>query len=100
MPDRITPEQIEHVARLARLSLTSEEVATLTRELASVLEHARDIATLDLEGVPPTTNPLNGENVWREDVVGPTLDRDEVFAAAPDIESDRFRVPAILGDEA
>lgn len=99
MPDRITPEQIEHVARLARLALTAEEVTALTDELAAVLDHARDIAELDLDDVEPTNNPLAGTNVWRDDIVGATLDRDEVLAAAPAAEDDRFSVPAILGSE-
>lgn len=99
MPDRITPEQVSHVARLARLSLEADEVAVLTAELGAVLDHARDIAALDLDDVEPTTNPLATDNVWRDDVVGPTLDREEVLAAAPATEGDRFRVPAILASE-
>lgn len=100
MADPITPAEVSHVARLARLALSPEEVTTMTGELAAILDHARDVAALDLDKVAPTTNPLALTNVWRDDVVGKTLDREEVLAVAPRAESDRFWVPAILGDEA
>ncbi len=63
-----------------------------------MLEHFRDIDALDLADVAPMTQPLPLQNVLRDDVVGPTLDRDEVLAAAPSAEAGRFRVPPILGE--
>ena len=98
MSDRISPDDVAHVARLARLELTAAELERYTEQLASMLEHFRDIDALDLAGVEPMTQPLPLVNVFREDVVGPTLDRDEVLAAAPDAEDGRFRVPPILGE--
>jgi aspartyl-tRNA(Asn)/glutamyl-tRNA(Gln) amidotransferase subunit C len=95
----ITNADVEHVARLARLALTPDEVDRLTRELAGILEHADDIAALDLEGVAPTAHPLQLVNVLRADEVRPSLPRDEVLAAAPDAEDGRFRVPRILDQE-
>ena len=87
---------VEHVARLARLALTDDEVDRLTGELAAVLAHAADVAALDLDGVPPTAHPLPLRNVLRADTVRPSLDRDEVLAAAPAAEDGGFRVPRIL----
>ena len=84
------------MARLSRLALTDDEIERLTVDLAAVLAHAADVASLDLEGVPPTAHPLPLRNVLRADVVRPSLDRDEVLAAAPAAEDGRFRVPRIL----
>jgi len=64
-----------------------------------VLDHADDVAALDLADVPPTAHPLPLVNVLRDDVVGECADRDEVLAQAPAVEDGRFRVPAILGEE-
>jgi aspartyl-tRNA(Asn)/glutamyl-tRNA(Gln) amidotransferase subunit C len=64
-----------------------------------VLDHAADVAALDLDDVPPTAHPLPLLNVLRDDVAAPCLDRDEVLAQAPAVEDARFRVPAILGEE-
>jgi aspartyl-tRNA(Asn)/glutamyl-tRNA(Gln) amidotransferase subunit C len=89
---------VAHVARLARLDVTEEEVARFTEQLGAVLEHAADVASLDTAGVPPTAHPLDLENVWRPDDPRPCLDRDEVLAMAPAAEDGRFRVPRILGE--
>jgi aspartyl-tRNA(Asn)/glutamyl-tRNA(Gln) amidotransferase subunit C len=94
----LTRAEVEHVARLARLALTDEELDALTPELAKILEHAAQVAALDTEGVPPTAHPLPLVNVFRSDEVQPCLLRDEVLAAAPAAEDGRFRVPRILGE--
>ena len=98
VPSRITTEDVAHVAQLARLKLTDEELEQFTGQLAAVLDHARDVESLDTAGVPPTAHPLPLENVLREDEVRPSLDRAEVLSAAPSVEEDRFRVPRILGE--
>jgi aspartyl-tRNA(Asn)/glutamyl-tRNA(Gln) amidotransferase subunit C len=95
----ITRHEVEHVAMLARLELGDDEVERLTHELGAILEHANDVAALDLDGVPPTAHPLPLVNVVRPDVVAPTLPRDEVLAAAPATEDGRFKVPRILDAE-
>ena len=92
------PADVEHVARLARLSLDPAEVELFTGQLATILDHAADIAALDLKDVPPTSHPLPLSNVLRADEVRPGADRDEVLAAAPDVEDHRFRVPRIAGE--
>ena len=98
MAERISRDEVAHVARLARLDVTDDELDRFTEQLAAVLEHAADVEALDTAGVEPTAHPLPLQNVLREDVVRPSLDRDEVLAAAPAAEEGRFRVPRILGE--
>ena len=98
MADRITREDVAHVARLARLDVTEDELDLFTGQLAAVLAHADDVAALDVEGVPPTAHPLPISNVLREDEPRPSLDRAEVLAVAPQVEDNRFRVPPVLGE--
>jgi aspartyl-tRNA(Asn)/glutamyl-tRNA(Gln) amidotransferase subunit C len=97
-PRRLTTDDVAHVARLARLELSDEELDTFTGQLASVLDHANDVAALDLGGIEPTAHPFPLVNVLRADVVLPSLDRAEVLAAAPATEGDRFWVPRIVGE--
>ena len=94
--DRITRADVEHVARLARLALTDEEIERFTEQLGTILEHAADVAALDLADVSPTAHPLPLVNVLRPDEVRPGVDRAEVLAQAPAVEDDRFRVPRIM----
>lgn len=91
-------EDVAKVARLARLALSEEELDLFTGQLAQVLAHAADMATLDLEGVVATAHPFGLVNVVRADEVAPSLDRDEVLAAAPDALEGRFSVPRIVGE--
>ncbi len=98
MGERISADDVRHVARLARLELTEEEVELFAGQLEAVLEHASDVEALDTGGVAPTAHPLPLANVLRDDVVRPGLDRDEVLAMAPAAEDGRFRVPRILGE--
>jgi aspartyl-tRNA(Asn)/glutamyl-tRNA(Gln) amidotransferase subunit C len=95
---RITRDDVAHVADLARLRLTEDELEAFTGQLAAVLEHAADVEQLDVEGVPPTSHPYPLENVLRDDEPRPSLDRDEVLAQAPDAVDGRFRVPPVLGE--
>lgn len=98
MSDRLSHTDVEHVANLARLALSAEEIERLTDQLAVILDHAEDVAALNLDGVEPTAHPLPLVNVLRPDDVRPCLDRDEVLAQAPAAEDGRFRVPRILGE--
>jgi|SRR6478736_2021498 aspartyl-tRNA(Asn)/glutamyl-tRNA(Gln) amidotransferase subunit C len=99
MSDRLTRDDVAKVALLARLELTDAELDTYTEQLGAVLDHAADVAALDLADVPPTAHPLPLVNVLRPDAVVACLDRDEVLGQAPAVEDRRFRVPAILGEE-
>ncbi|MFN0028838.1 MAG: Asp-tRNA(Asn)/Glu-tRNA(Gln) amidotransferase subunit GatC [Acidimicrobiales bacterium] len=96
---RITVDDVAHVARLALLELTPEELVRFTGQLAAVLDHARDVEALDLADIEPLLHPLPLRNVFRADEPGAALDRDEVLNQAPSSESGRFRVPAILGEQ-
>ena len=94
----LSRDDVVHVARLARLALTDEEVELFTAQLRTVLDHAADVAALDLSHLEPSSHPIALDNVLRPDQPRPSLDRDEVLAAAPDVEDYRFRVPRIVGD--
>lgn len=98
MGSPLSREDVAHVARLARLDVSDDEIERFTEQLGAVLEHAADVASLDTAGVPPTAHPLDLANVLRDDTPTPSLDRDEVLAMAPAAEGGRFRVPKILGD--
>jgi aspartyl-tRNA(Asn)/glutamyl-tRNA(Gln) amidotransferase subunit C len=95
---QITRDDVAHVARLARLQLTDDELDTFTDQLAKVLDHARDVEALDVGDVPPTSHSYPLENVLRADEPRPCLDREVVLAEAPLVEDGRFRVPPVLGE--
>ena len=82
-PERLTRDEVAHVAALARLDLTEEELDLFTGQLAQVLDHAADVSSLDLAGVAPTAHAMAVTNVLRPDEVAPCLDREEVLAQAP-----------------
>ncbi len=90
----IDREQVLHVARLARLRLSDEEVERMASELSGILEHVERISELDLDGVEPTSHVVALENVFRPDEPRPSWDRDEVLENAPDPASGSFRVPS------
>ncbi len=97
-PARLTREDVAHVASLARLHLSEAELDLFTGQLAEVLDHAADVASLDLAGVEPTAHAMAVTNVLRSDEPRACLDRDEVLGQAPAVEDHRFRVPRILGE--
>lgn len=99
VPEPISRETVQKVARLARLDLNAAEVERMTEQLAGMLEHFRDVDALDLSNVEPLTQPIPLTNVLRDDVVAPSLDRDEVLGSAPAAQDGRFRVPPIVGFE-
>ena len=86
--------QVLHVAALARLALSDEEVDQMTRELSAVLDHVERISELDLEGVAPTSHVVEVESALRADDPQPSLDREVAVAQAPDADSEGFRVPS------
>jgi aspartyl-tRNA(Asn)/glutamyl-tRNA(Gln) amidotransferase subunit C len=94
----LSREEVAHVARLARLELTEDELDTFTPQLAAVLEHAADVEALELDDVPPTAHPFPLANVWRADEVRDAGIRDAVLAQAPSTEDGMFRVPPVLGE--
>jgi aspartyl-tRNA(Asn)/glutamyl-tRNA(Gln) amidotransferase subunit C len=90
----IDREQVLHVAKLARLRLTDEEVEKMSSELSSILEHVERINELDLDGVEPTSHVVDVENVLRPDEPRPSLPRERALANAPDATDEGFRVPS------
>jgi aspartyl-tRNA(Asn)/glutamyl-tRNA(Gln) amidotransferase subunit C len=89
----ISREDVLHVASLARLDLTDDEVERLTAELGAIIEAVSKVSELDLADVPPTSHPLALVNAWAEDEPQPSLPLEDVFANAPAREGDLFRVP-------
>ena len=90
----IDREQVLHVARLARLELTEDEVARMSDELSAVLGHIEKIGELDLDGVPPTTHVVEVSNALRPDIVDPSLPREVALAATPERTEEGFLVPS------
>jgi aspartyl-tRNA(Asn)/glutamyl-tRNA(Gln) amidotransferase subunit C len=90
----IDRDQVLHVAKLARLKLTDEEVDRMAGELSTILAHVETMNELDLEGVEPTSHVVNLTNVLREDVPRPGLTREQALEQAPDAAEGGFRVPS------
>ena len=90
----ITREQVLHVARLARLALTDDELGRFQEQLSAILDAVGTVAELDLDDVRPTSHPLDLANVLEDDVPRPSLAHDEALANAPDAENGFFGVPA------
>ncbi len=95
----ITRAQVEHVARLAHLALSEEELERLGGQLDAILEAVGKVSELDLSDVEPTSHPLDLVNVWREDEPLPSLPREEALANAPETEGGFFKVPPTSGPE-
>jgi aspartyl-tRNA(Asn)/glutamyl-tRNA(Gln) amidotransferase subunit C len=90
----IDREQVLHVARLARLQLSEEEVSRMTGELSAILDHIEKISALDLDGVPPTSHVVDVPSALRPDVPRPSLPREVALASAPAVDDDGFSVPS------
>jgi aspartyl-tRNA(Asn)/glutamyl-tRNA(Gln) amidotransferase subunit C len=88
------------LAELARIALSEDEISRLAGELSAIVDSVEAISTLALDDVVPTSHPVPLGNVFRDDVVGQTLTTEQALAGAPDHDGSRFRVTAILGDEA
>lgn len=96
----ITPDEVAHLARLARLELADDELAHLAGQLDVILTAVAQVADVAAADVPPTSHPLPLTNVTRADTVGDCLTPAQALAMAPASEDDRFRVPRILDEEA
>ena len=91
----ISRDEVLHVARLARLALSEEELERFSEQLSAILEAVGKVSELDLEGVPPTSHPLDLVNVLAEDEPRPCLSREDALANAPDREGGFFGVPPV-----
>ena len=90
----IDRDQVLHVAKLARLKVTDDELDRMPEELSKILEHVETMNELDLEGVEPTSHVVDLTNVLREDVPRPGLPREKALEQAPDAAEGGFRVPS------
>ncbi|WP_022891874.1 Asp-tRNA(Asn)/Glu-tRNA(Gln) amidotransferase subunit GatC [Agromyces subbeticus] len=96
----ITAEQVAHLANLARIALTDEEIEHLTTELGQIMHAVEQVSAVATPEVPPTSHPIPMQNVFRDDVVGDSvLSVDEALSGAPESDGSRFKVSAILGEE-
>jgi aspartyl-tRNA(Asn)/glutamyl-tRNA(Gln) amidotransferase subunit C len=95
----ITQEQVAHLANLARIALTPQEIESLTSELGSIVDNVAKVSEVATSDVPATSHPIPLQNVYRDDVPGTTLTTEQALAGAPDHDGSRFRVTAILGEE-
>jgi aspartyl-tRNA(Asn)/glutamyl-tRNA(Gln) amidotransferase subunit C len=94
----LTRRDVEHVAHLARLGLTEDELGRLEGQLNHILEQYRVLAELDTDAIAPTAQTIEVENILRPDEPGPSLTVDEALSGAPERAGDHFVVPAVLGD--
>ena len=93
---KLSLAQVEHVARLAQLTLSDQEKELFREQLSSILEYAQRLQQLDTSTIPPTATVLPLENVMRDDQVRPSLPLADVLANAPDTKDGYFRVPVVL----
>ncbi|MFC1918207.1 Asp-tRNA(Asn)/Glu-tRNA(Gln) amidotransferase subunit GatC [Chloroflexota bacterium] len=93
---KLSREEVLHIARLARVALTDDEIALMSEQLSHILENFEMLQQVDTTGVPPTAQSIDLRNVLREDTVAPSLPPDETLGNAPRREGDFFRVRAVL----
>ncbi len=99
MSTNVNREDVEHVAELARLRLTPEELEQFSVQLSRILTYVEEVKAVDTTGVPATTSMVAGDaNVWREDEVRPSLSREQAVGNAPEAADGLFRVPRIIRD--
>ena len=98
MSNALTEEQVRHVAHLARLKITDEEVHLFTRQLGAILEYVAQLEELDTADVEPLAHCLPVRNVLREDEIRPSLSNDQALQNAPQRDGEFFAVPKVLGD--
>ncbi len=95
----ITPDVVSHLANLARIALTEDEITKLTGELGQIVDSVAKVSAVATPDVPATSHPIPMSNVFRDDIPEPPLPVEDVLAAAPAAEDGRFSVPQILGEE-
>jgi aspartyl-tRNA(Asn)/glutamyl-tRNA(Gln) amidotransferase subunit C len=93
----ISREEVQKVSLLARLSLSDDELDRMTSQLGQILGYMNLLAEVDTEHVEPMAHPLDAANVFRDDVVRPSLDREDALANAPHHDGQCYLVPAVLG---
>lgn len=95
----ITAEQVAHLASLARIDLSPEEIASLTIDLGQIVDSVKKVQGVVTPDVPATSHPMPLTNVFRDDIVVPSLTVEQALSGAPDRDGDKFRVPPILEED-
>jgi aspartyl-tRNA(Asn)/glutamyl-tRNA(Gln) amidotransferase subunit C len=95
----ITAEQVAHLANLARIDLSPEEITSLTADLGQIVDAVAKVTEVATPDVPATSHPMPLTNIFRPDRVVPSLSVEQALSGAPDRDGDKFRVPAILDEE-
>ena len=95
----ITPELVRHLAGLARIDVTEAEIAQFTKQLALIVDSVATVKAVASEDIPATSHPIPMSNVFREDVVMPSLTQEQALSGAADSDSGRFKVSAILDED-
>ena len=92
----LSREQVRHIATLARVGMSEEEIHRFGDQLSVILDYFERLRQVDTDGVPPTAHTLSLHNIWRDDVAAPSTDKEDILANAPLRECDHFRVSVIL----
>ena len=98
MSEQLTEQQVRQVAKLARLNCSDDEIKQFTGQLGAILEYIDQLNEVDTEGVEPLAHSLPVSNVFREDVVRPSLPNDEALKNAPQRDGEYFAIPKVLGE--
>ena len=93
---KVSREEVLHIARLARIDLTEEEITRYSEQLSDLLEHFEVLQQVNTDNVPPTAQSIDLRSVMRDDVSRPSFDREDILANAPNREEDSFRVKPVL----
>ena len=95
----VTRKDVEHIAELARLKFNDQELENFTEQLNDILSYVEKLNELDTENVKPLSHPVEGENVFREDKVKPSVERIKALKNSPDSDDEFFKVPKVIGGE-
>ena len=95
----LTPEEVKHIAKLAKLDLSDEELARYREQLSDILDHIAKLSELDTSGISPMANVVEGASPLRADETRPSLPREKLLQNAPDAEKGQFKVPAVFGEK-
>ena len=93
----VTLKDVKHIAELARLEFSNEELENFTHQLNQILEYVEKLNELDTENVEPLSHPIEGNNAFREDELKPSISREEALKNAPDSDDKFFKVPKVIG---
>ena len=99
MSDKLTIEDVRHVAKLSRLAIGDDKLPKLTSQLESILHYIDKISQVDMSGIEPMAHALPVQNVFRDDAVAPALPLEKVLQNAPDTDGPFFKVPKVIGGD-